>query len=124
MKLNITGVEKLLKGSIFQSIAVWEDRYRFNLSSNDKTFVLEVYRDESPTNSYAYTANLISIHSVLDVHIFPFHIDIKQFSSISRFTDWVESCLATYDKGLLSGSTKPFDSVIPLPNDKMTLFYK
>ena len=124
MKLNITGIEKLLKGSIFQSIAVWEDRYRFNLSSNDKTFVLEVYRDESPTTSYAYTTNLISIHSDSNVHIFPFHIDIKQFSSISRFTDWVESCLATYHKGLLSGSTKPFDSVIPLPNDKMTLFYK
>jgi hypothetical protein len=124
MKLNITGIEKLLKGSIFQSIAIWEDRYRFNLSSNDKTFVLEVYRDGSPTNSYAYTTNLISIHSVLDVHIFPFHIDIKQFSSISRFTDWVESCLVTYHKGLLSGSTKPFDDVIPLPNDKMILFYK
>ena len=121
--LKINGIDKLFSSPLFETIEVWEDRYRFKIPYTSTSFIMDVYRNKDFSTS-GYVSNLfaVSIDGRGMTNRFPFTIEEKHFNDMDSFTYWVDIMIKSWEGGRLSGSQIPIEKTNP--QTKLLTTYK
>ena len=121
--LKINGIDKLFVSPLFETIEVWEDRYRFLIPYPSTSFIMDVYREKGESMG-GWTSNFITVR--IDgggmANRFPFTIEDRHFNSMDSFIYWMEIIIESWEKGRLSGSQIPIEKINP--QTKLLTTYK
>jgi len=121
--LKINGIDKLFASPLFETIEVWEDRYRFLIPYPSTSFIMDVYRDKGKSTT-GWVSNFIAVR--IDgggmANRFPFTIEEKHFNSMDSFIYWVGIIIQSWEGGRLSGNQITIEQTNP--KTKLLTTYK